>query len=141
MPNCKYFLITEAERKHVRRRARFQQHRDASCHQVFFSCKIRRRRTIEGHFEGKAPREGHQGGPVLARQCPGSPGTCKPRKNWPTWVECLGHPPYSTDLALSDYHLFSGLKKQLKGRHLSSDAEVIATAEAWLDGQPSEFFF
>ena len=27
-------------RKHVRRRARFQQHRDASCHQVFFfSCK------------------------------------------------------------------------------------------------------
>jgi hypothetical protein len=28
------FLVTEAERKHVRRRARFQQHRDASCHQV-----------------------------------------------------------------------------------------------------------
>ena len=27
---------TEAERKHVRRRARFQQHRDASCHQFFF---------------------------------------------------------------------------------------------------------
>jgi len=24
-------------RKHVRRRARFQRHRDASCHQVFFS--------------------------------------------------------------------------------------------------------
>ena len=36
MPNCKYFLVTDAERKHVRRRARFQQHRDASCHQVFF---------------------------------------------------------------------------------------------------------
>ena len=33
--NCKSFLVTEAERKHVRRRARFQQHRDASCHQVF----------------------------------------------------------------------------------------------------------
>ena len=36
MPNCKSFLVTEAERKHVRRRARFQQHRDVSCHQVFF---------------------------------------------------------------------------------------------------------
>ena len=36
MPNCKSFLVTESERKHVRRRARFQQHRDASCHQVFF---------------------------------------------------------------------------------------------------------
>ena len=25
--------------------------------------------------------------------------------------------------------------------HFSSDAEVIATAETWLDGQPSDFFF
>jgi len=55
---------------------------------------------------------------------------------------CLDHPPCSPDLAPSDYHLFPGLKKkQLKGRHFSSDAEVIASAETWLDGQPSEFFF
>jgi hypothetical protein len=33
------------------------------------------------------------------------------------------------------------MKKQLKGGHFSSDAEVIAAAETWLDGQPSEFFF
>ena len=32
-------------------------------------------------------------------------------------------------------------KKQLKLRHFSSDAEVIAAAETWLDGQLSEFFF
>ena len=31
----KSFLVTEAERKRVRPRARFQQHRDASCHQEF----------------------------------------------------------------------------------------------------------
>ena len=54
MPNCKSFLVTEAERKNVRRRARFQ---------------------------------------------------------------------------------------QLKDRNFSSDAEVIAAAETWLDGQPSDFFF
>ena len=36
MPNCKSFLVTEAERKHVRRRARFQQHGDASCNYIFF---------------------------------------------------------------------------------------------------------
>ena len=36
MPNCKFFLVTQDERKHIRRRARFQQHRDASCHQFFF---------------------------------------------------------------------------------------------------------
>jgi len=51
---------------------------------------------------------------------------------------CLAHPSYSPDLAPSDYHLFAGLKKQLKGCHFSSDA-VIAVAEIWLGGQPSEF--
>ena len=40
------FLVTEAERKHVRRRAQFQQHRDVSCHQVFF-------------LQGKVPKEIH----------------------------------------------------------------------------------
>ena len=54
---------------------------------------------------------------------------------------CLDHPLYSLDLAPSDYHLFSGLKKQLKGHHFASDAEAIAAAETWLDGQHSEFFF
>jgi len=44
--NCKSFLITEAERKHVRLRAPFQQHRDASYQQVFF-------------LQGKTPKEIH----------------------------------------------------------------------------------
>jgi len=40
VPNCRSFLVTEAERNHVRRRARFRQHGDASCHKVFFlQCK------------------------------------------------------------------------------------------------------
>ena len=34
MPNCKSFLVADAERKHVRRRAPFQQHGDARSHQV-----------------------------------------------------------------------------------------------------------
>jgi len=55
--------------------------------------------------------------------------------------QCLDHPPYSPDLAPTDYHLFPGLNKQLKGRHFSSDPEVIAAAETWLDGQTSDFFF
>jgi len=36
--------------------------------------------AIEGHFEWKTPREGHQGGFVLARQCPASQGTCNPEE-------------------------------------------------------------
>jgi hypothetical protein len=33
------------------------------------------------------------------------------------------------------------MKKQLKGRHFSSEVEVIVAAETWLDGQTLEFFF
>ena len=54
--------------------------------------------------------------------------------------QCLDHPPYSPDLAPSEYHLFPGLKKKLIVCHFSSDAEVIAAAETWLDGQISEYF-
>jgi len=54
--------------------------------------------------------------------------------------QCLDRPPYSPDLAPSDYHPFPGLKKQLKGCHFLSDAEVTAAVKTWLDGQPSEFF-
>ena len=46
----------------------------------------------------------------------------------------LYHPPYSPDLAPSDYHLFFGLKKQLKDQHFSSDAEVLLPRRpVWTD--------
>jgi histone-lysine N-methyltransferase SETMAR len=54
--------------------------------------------------------------------------------------QCLDHPPYSPDLAPSNYNLFPELKKQLKGRHFSSDTEVVTAAETWLDGQNYDFF-
>jgi len=79
-------------------------------------------------------------GLVLARQCPGSPGNCNPEKPAYLGYQCLDHPPYSPDLAPSDYHLFPGPKKQLKGRRFSSEAEVIVAAETWLDGKISDFF-
>jgi len=36
--------------------------------------------AIEGHFGGKTLRKGRQRGLILARQCPGSPGTCNPEE-------------------------------------------------------------
>ena len=53
---------------------------------------------------------------------------------------CLDYPPYFLDMTPSDYHLFPGLRKQMKGGHFSFDAEVIAAVETWLDGQNSDFF-
>ena len=86
---------------------------------------------------GRSPR-----GACSCTTMPRHNGHLQPRRNWPTWASTLliTHPPYSPDLALSDYHLFSGLKKQLKGRHFSSDAEVTATAETWLDGTHNFFW-
>ena len=79
-------------------------------------------------------------GVVLAQQFPGSLGICNQKKLTYLGFQCLDHPPYSPDLAPLDYHLFPGLKKHLKGRQFSSDAEVIVAAQTWLVGQPSEFF-
>ena len=47
MLNCKNFFVTEAEKKHVRRRVRLQQNHDASFHQLFF------------FLQSKAPKEIH----------------------------------------------------------------------------------
>jgi hypothetical protein len=68
---------------------------------------------------------GSSKGLILVRQCPASPGTCNPEETGPAYLgcQCLDHPPYSLGLAASDYHLFPGLQKQLKGRHFSSDTE------------------
>ena len=96
--------------------------------------------AIEGHFERKTPREVHYGCLVLARQCPAHRALGTQNKLAYLGCQCLDHPPYSPALAPSDYHLFHVLKKQLKSCHFSSDAEVIAAAETWLDGQPSDFF-
>ena len=54
--------------------------------------------------------------------------------------QCPDHPPYSPEPRRTTTCSLDW-KKQLKGRHFSSDAEVIAAAETWLDGQTSEFFW
>jgi len=99
--------------------------------------------AIEGHFEGKTPRgwKVTKGVLFLNDNAPDHRALATLKKLAYLGFQCVNHPPYSPDLAPSDYHLFPGLEKQLKDRHFSSDGEVIAAAETWLDGQPSEFFF
>jgi histone-lysine N-methyltransferase SETMAR len=45
--------------------------------------------------------------------------------------ELLEHPPYSTDLALSDFHLLPKLKIFLAGQRFLSNQEVIAAVEGY----------
>lgn len=54
--------------------------------------------------------------------------------------ELLEHPPYSPDLAPSDFHLFPNLKRFLRGKRFSSNEEAIATVNNYFDGLPENHF-
>ena len=50
------------------------------------------------------------------------------------------HPPYSLDLAPSDYYLFADLKRMLQGNRLGSNEEVIAETEAYFEAKVKSFY-
>jgi len=52
----------------------------------------------------------------------------------------LHHPPYSPDLAPSDYFLFRVMKKFLRGEPFSSDEEVKEAVTTWFEEQSKDFF-
>lgn len=54
--------------------------------------------------------------------------------------EQLKHPPYSPDLAPSDYHLFGALKSHTRGLKMDSEDEVKSTVSEWLRSQSAEFY-
>jgi len=54
--------------------------------------------------------------------------------------EVLSHPPYSPDLAPSDFHFFPHLKRDLKGTHFTSDDEVKQAVTSWIEQRTPEFF-
>ena len=54
--------------------------------------------------------------------------------------ELLEHPPYSPDLAPSDYYLFRNLKQFLRGKYFSSNEEAIAAADGYFAELPESFF-
>ena len=52
----------------------------------------------------------------------------------------LNHLAYCPNIAPSDYHLLSNLKKFLGGKNFNSDDEAVTTVEDYLIGLDSEFF-
>jgi transposase len=55
------------------------------------------------------------------------------------WI-VLSHPPYSPDLAPSDYHLFSPLKDAICRKKYVDDKEVISKVKRWLRHRPPEWY-
>jgi [histone H3]-lysine36 N-dimethyltransferase SETMAR len=54
--------------------------------------------------------------------------------------EVLPHPPYSPDLAPSDYHLFRSLEHFLRGKTFTSEMELEANLWAFFESKPIEFY-
>ena len=53
--------------------------------------------------------------------------------------EQMDHPPYSPDLAPSDYHLFLHLKKLLGGKRFDDDNGLKDAVQNWLTSQAAAF--
>jgi histone-lysine N-methyltransferase SETMAR len=52
----------------------------------------------------------------------------------------LPHPPYSPDLASSNFHHFPELKEHLRSQHFGSDEEVKSAVRKFFREQNSEFY-
>ena len=50
------------------------------------------------------------------------------------------HPPYSPDLAPSDFHLFLHLKKLLGGKRFDDDDDLKDVVQKWLIPQAAAFY-
>ena len=55
-------------------------------------------------------------------------------------LSVLPHPPYSPDLAQSDFHLFPKLKEHLNGQSFSCDEEVKSAVRKWFQKQNTNLF-
>ena len=56
--------------------------------------------------------------------------------NW----DVFNHPPYSPDLAPSDYHLFMHMKKWLGSQRFDDDEELKDAVTGWLQAQAGDFY-
>ncbi|KAG5308158.1 SETMR methyltransferase, partial [Pseudoatta argentina] len=54
--------------------------------------------------------------------------------------DLLTHPPYSPDLAPSDYHLFTKLKESLAGKRFQSDEKVQTAVTNWTKELAGSFY-
>jgi len=52
----------------------------------------------------------------------------------------LPHPPYSPDLAPSDFHLFGPMKDGLCGQHFPSNDAVVRAVKQWATSDGADFY-
>jgi len=55
--------------------------------------------------------------------------------------DVLPHPPYSPDIAPSDYHLFRSMQSALTGEKFTSCADIKNWLDNWIASKTTEFFY
>jgi hypothetical protein len=54
--------------------------------------------------------------------------------------ELFDHPPYSRNVTLSSYHLFTCLMNWLGSQHFNNNEELMEGVKTWLSSQAADFF-
>jgi histone-lysine N-methyltransferase SETMAR len=52
--------------------------------------------------------------------------------------ELFDHPSYSSDLASSDYHMFTNMKNWLGSQRFNNNKELTEGVKTWLSSQPTD---
>lgn len=63
------------------------------------------------------------------------------RQKLSSWLGCLGHPSYSPDLALSDYHLFRSLEKNLGSKNFTSMKNLKIHLDQFFNQKPKKILW
>ena len=54
--------------------------------------------------------------------------------------DTFDHPPYSPDLALPDFYLFSKMKEHLAGKRFTDDEDLQHAVMVWLNSQATVWY-
>lgn len=99
---------------------------------------IRLKRTLQENRPEYADRHDK----VILQHDNARPHIAKPVKTYLKTVgwEVLPHPPYSPDIAPSDYYLFRSMAHGLSEQHFQNHAEVKKWLDDWIASKPEKFF-
>jgi transposase len=105
---------------------------------------INQLRAVDIAYRIRRHQAGQFTGPILFHHDNAPPHRSIVTQNYITntlkW-KVLPHPPYSPDLAPSDYHLFKSLKNYLRGRRFTKDADVEEAVGQYLTSKIGTNFF
>ncbi|GFR98556.1 histone-lysine N-methyltransferase SETMAR [Elysia marginata] len=104
---------------------------ETSAHRIIFD---------ELGYRKKAPRAVDQRGHFATQQRYTPHSTSDAMLAGEIWMGDFAHPPYSPELAPSDYRLFGPLKREQTGKRFDDDEELVDHVQKWLQNLDGSFF-